>query len=236
MSKTRINYSSSFKAKVALASVRHEKTLSELFSHFHVHPNQIGKWKSHLLEHLETLFQDGRRKKSQEHSELNELYSKIGRLKMENDFLKKNLRSSVELRQALGAAGSLLSLRHQCRLFDCCRSTFYYTPIPVSTQELDLMSAFEKFHFEHPYYGSRRLAFQFGLSRDKSQRLMRDLHLVAIYPKRKTTIPNNEQKKYPYLLRTITPSYPNHIWSTNEQRIHSSLSYKNPKRFISVTI
>jgi putative transposase len=109
----------------------------------------------------------------------------------------------------------LLSLRHQYRLFECCRSTFYYTPIPVSAQELDLMSAFEQFHFEHPYYGSRRLAFPFGLSRDKSQRLMRDLHLVATYPKRKTTIPNNEQKKYPYLLRTITPSYPNHIWSTD---------------------
>jgi transposase-like protein len=89
MTKRRINYSSSFKAKVALAAVRHEKTLSELSSHFHVHPNQIGKWKSHLLDHLETLFQDGRHKKSQEHSEINELYSKIGRLEMENDFLKK---------------------------------------------------------------------------------------------------------------------------------------------------
>jgi transposase-like protein len=44
MSNKRINYSSSFKAKAALAAVRHEKTISELSSQFQVHPNRIGKW------------------------------------------------------------------------------------------------------------------------------------------------------------------------------------------------
>jgi putative transposase len=77
------------------------------------------------------------------------------------------------------------------------------------------MAVFEKFHFEHPYYGSRRLAVQFGMSRDKTQRLMRDLHLVATYPKPKTTNPNIDHKKFPYLLRNILPAYPNHIWSTD---------------------
>jgi putative transposase len=80
---------------------------------------------------------------------------------------------------------------------------------------MELMERFEKFHFEHPAYGSRRLAAEFGLSRDKAQRLMRVMHLVATYPKHKTSIPNNEHKKYPYLLRNINPSYPNHIWSTD---------------------
>jgi putative transposase len=77
------------------------------------------------------------------------------------------------------------------------------------------MAVFEKFHFEHPYYGSRRLAVHFGMSRDKAQHLMRDLHLVATYPKPKTTTPNNEHKKFHYLLRNILPVYPNHIWSTD---------------------
>jgi transposase-like protein len=89
MSKKRINYSSSFKAKVALSAVRHEKTISELSSQFHVHPNQISKWKAVLLDNLETLFRDGRMRKSHDEVEMNELYSKIGRLEMENDFLKK---------------------------------------------------------------------------------------------------------------------------------------------------
>jgi putative transposase len=89
MSKKRINYSSSFKAKVALSAVRHERTISELSSQFHVHPNQIGKWKAVLLDNMETLFRDGRMRKSQDDVDINELYSKIGRLEMENDFLKK---------------------------------------------------------------------------------------------------------------------------------------------------
>jgi putative transposase len=77
------------------------------------------------------------------------------------------------------------------------------------------MKRFEKFHFEHPYFGSRRLAVQFGLSRDKAHRLMQVLHIIATYPQPKTTIPNQEHKKYPYLLRHIVPNYPNHIWSTD---------------------
>jgi putative transposase len=44
---------------------------------------------------------------------------------------------------------------------------------------------------------------------------MRDMHIVATYPKKHTTIPDVEHKKYPYLLRDIEPSRPNHIWSTD---------------------
>jgi transposase len=89
MGKRRLTYSSSFKSKVALAAVRQEKTISQLSSQFNIHPNQIGKWKSHLLSHIETLFQDGRLKKREDETNIEELYSKIGRLEMENDFLKK---------------------------------------------------------------------------------------------------------------------------------------------------
>jgi putative transposase len=95
------------------------------------------------------------------------------------------------------------------------RSSYYYEPISVTPEELELMARIDKFHFEHPTFGSRRLAAQFDISRDKAKRLMRDLHIVATYPKRKTTIPNKEHKKYPYLLRNVIPSYPNHIWSTD---------------------
>jgi transposase len=89
MSKKRINYSSSFKAMVALAAVRHERTISELSSQFHVHPNQISKWKAVLLDNMEILFQDGCQRKPKDDANIDELYSKIGRLEMENDFLKK---------------------------------------------------------------------------------------------------------------------------------------------------
>ncbi|MDR0610511.1 MAG: IS3 family transposase, partial [Planctomycetaceae bacterium] len=81
--------------------------------------------------------------------------------------------------------------------------------------ELDLMSRLDRFHFEHPSFGSRRLGVQFGISRSKAKRLMQLLHLEATYPKHKTSIPNNEHQKFPYLLRDISPSHSNHIWSTD---------------------
>ena len=77
------------------------------------------------------------------------------------------------------------------------------------------MARFDRFHFEHPMYGSRRMAITFGMDRSKAARWMRVLHLVATYPKRRTTIANHEHKKFPYLLRGVVPSSPNHIWSTD---------------------
>lgn len=87
------------------------------------------------------------------------------------------------------------------------------------------MARFDRFHFEYPMYGSRRLAHHFDISRDKATRLMRDLHIAATYPKRRTTIVHHEHKKFPYLLRGVVPSYPNHIWSTDITYIGLSLGF-----------
>jgi putative transposase len=87
------------------------------------------------------------------------------------------------------------------------------------------MNRFDRFHFEFPMYGSRRLAHQFGISRGKAQRLMRDLHIVATYPKRKTTIAHHDHKKYPYLLRDVVANCPNHIWSIDITYIGLTLGF-----------
>jgi putative transposase len=77
------------------------------------------------------------------------------------------------------------------------------------------MNRIDEFHFEHPEYGSRRLAHQFKMSRDKACRLMQELHITETYPKKRTTMIDTKSQKYPYLLRNIKPQYPNHIWSTD---------------------
>jgi putative transposase len=77
------------------------------------------------------------------------------------------------------------------------------------------MSRMDQFHFEHPSYGSRRLARQFDLSRYEAKKMMQLLHLEATYPKPKNSIPHEEHKKYPYLLRHIKSLHSNHIWSTD---------------------
>jgi transposase len=94
MVKKRVSYSACFKSKVALSAVRQEKTISQLASQYHVHPVMIGKWKSQLLERCEEIFRDGRKREKNDNPTLEELYQKIGRLEVENDFLKKK---SVEL-------------------------------------------------------------------------------------------------------------------------------------------
>jgi transposase len=56
MKRTRRNHAAGFKAKVALAAIKGDKTLAELAEHFDVHPNQISEWKQHLLESAVDVF------------------------------------------------------------------------------------------------------------------------------------------------------------------------------------
>ncbi len=81
--------SGKFKAKVALAAVKEEKTLAQLASQFGVHANQVAGWKRKLLDGIPELFEDGRRKPPKDAVSDNELYEQIGRLKMELEWLKK---------------------------------------------------------------------------------------------------------------------------------------------------
>ena len=90
MSRKRRVHGSSFKASVALAAVRGDKTTAELASKFAVHTSQVTAWKKLLLEQATGLFEDGRRQQRDErNAKEEELYEQIGRLKMEVEWLKK---------------------------------------------------------------------------------------------------------------------------------------------------
>jgi transposase-like protein len=81
---------SGFKAKVALAALRGDKTLSELAGQFEVHPAQVTEWKKRLMEGAPGVFDDRRRRGSVASSTSEvELFEQIGRLKMELEWLKK---------------------------------------------------------------------------------------------------------------------------------------------------
>jgi transposase-like protein len=93
MARKRRVLGSSFKAKVALAAAKEDKTVSELASRFQVHGNQVSAWKKTLVERAAELFEDGR-KKTEAGPSVVELYEQIGRLQVELEWLKKKGDSS----------------------------------------------------------------------------------------------------------------------------------------------
>ncbi len=91
MSETkRKNFTGEFKAKVALEALRGVKTVNEIGQEFSVHPTQVSLWKKELQEQASAVFSAKRGPKPVDPSASPErLYSEIGRLKMELDWLKK---------------------------------------------------------------------------------------------------------------------------------------------------
>ena len=84
----RRNHTPAFKAKVALAAIKGDRTLAQLAEQFDVHPNQITSWKAQLEEGAADVFGPSRGGASQPAVDVKSLHAKIGELTLENDFLE----------------------------------------------------------------------------------------------------------------------------------------------------
>jgi putative transposase len=150
------NHTPAFKAKVALAAVKGEKTLAELAQQFDIHPNQITQWKAQLLDRAARLFGPESRGDSQGSAvDLTVLHAKIGELTLENDSLAGQ--SGFAERKAMIDRSHDLSITKQAKVLNVSRGSVYSLPRAPSTADLARMRRMDEVHLDFPFAGSRML-------------------------------------------------------------------------------
>lgn len=113
-----------------------------------------------------------------------------------------------------------ISIVRQCELLNIHRSGYYYEPSTASTTNLDIMRKLDEQYTQTPFYGVLRMhqyirSLGYDVNIKRIRKLLRLMGLLAIYPKRNLSIPNIENKKYPYLLKNLQIDRCNQVWSSD---------------------
>jgi putative transposase len=125
---------------------------------------------------------------------------------------------SMDLRKSLvNKEDKQFCVEHQCQLLSIPKSTYYYRPIGIKEEDLQIMRMMDELYIEDPTRGTRRYAGEisklgYHLGRDHARTLMQIMGIAAIYPKPRTTVIDKTKYKFPYLLRGININAPNVAW------------------------
>ncbi|MCK1403879.1 MULTISPECIES: IS3 family transposase [unclassified Bradyrhizobium] len=217
--RARRNHTPAFKAKVALATLKGDRTIAQLAEHFDVHPNQITAWKSQLEGSASEVFGPGGRAPEIPAIDVKSLHAKIGELTLENGFFRKRAhQGGIAERKAMIDREHDLSITRQAEVLQISRGSVYYLPRPVPDGDLAMMRRLDRLHLEFPFAGSRMLrgllaAEGCKIGRRHVKTLMRRMGIEALYRRPRTTKPEPGHKIYPYLLRDLEITRPNHVWA-----------------------
>jgi putative transposase len=200
---SRQKHSAAFKAKVALAALKGDRTVGELAGEYGIHPSQIHAWKKALLDGAAGVFESGSKREDKTNEiQVGDLSRQIDQLKVENDFLVRRLRQEgrAERRAMIDRAHPTLSVSRQCQLLEVSRASVYRHPAPVSAEDLRLMELIDRQYLAQPFYGSRRMAAWLAtqghtVNRKRVQRLMRRMGLI--YQRLNTSKAVPKHTKYP---------------------------------------
>jgi putative transposase len=111
-----------------------------------------------------------------------------------------------------------LPITRQAQVLSISRASVYYRPRAVSDADLAIMRRMDELHLEHPFAGSRMLrdlltAEGFKIGRQHVTTLMKRMRMETLYRKPNTSKPAPGHKIYPYLLRNLAVTGPNHVWA-----------------------
>ena len=135
--------------------------------------------------------------------------------------LKKNSTLSVDQKRALiESTNSVLTIKEQCSLIELNLSSYYYHPLGITEEELELMAKIDRIYTKIPFYGVRKITEELRRQGDiyNHKRIGRLMHLMGIQvvtPKRNLSKPNKDHLVYPYLLRDVKITETNQVWSTD---------------------
>ena len=123
-----------------------------------------------------------------------------------------------------------LDITEQCSLLCLPRSTFYYSPVSATEQDLAAMRTLDELYQEDPTRGTRRMSNElqkqgFDIGRDRTRRLMQRMRMKTIYCRPRTTVCDPAKYKFPYLLRNLTISRRNQVWALDISYIPMERGY-----------
>lgn len=125
-----------------------------------------------------------------------------------------------------------LPIFRQCELVNLARSSWYYRSCRDDSYNEELMRLLDEEYTRHPFYGIGQMTNWLHsrghpVNHKRVERLMKRIGIQAIYPKRKTSIPNREHKVFPYLLRELEITGQNQVWAADVTyiRMHTGWLY-----------
>jgi len=113
-----------------------------------------------------------------------------------------------------------IPVQRQCELIDLPRSSFYYESQKDGMFDSELMRVLDEEYTKTPFYGVPRMTFRlrklgYKVGKKRVRRLLRSMGLMAVYPKKRLSLSNQNHKKYPYLLRGVEIVRANQVWSVD---------------------
>jgi putative transposase len=217
MKRPRRNHSAAFKAKVAVAALKGDRTLVELSEQFKVHPNQIGQWRAELLERAAEVFATAAEKR-EAGPESRRCTRRSASWRWRMIFWPARSSHRRCERKTMIDPTHELPIVRQAQLLEVSRSSVYYLPQTTPESELALMRRIDEMHLEYPFAGARMLRDLlrhegYTIGRKRVATLMRRMDIEALYQKANTSRRHATHPVYPYLLRGLTIDTPNQVWA-----------------------